>query len=50
MALASEPFTLSGIATAAGLKLAQMSVNRIDVVGETERFHDGFIAGDPDNQ
>jgi hypothetical protein len=31
------------IATTAGLELAQMSVNGIDVVGETERFHDVFI-------
>jgi len=35
------------IATAGGLELAQMSVNGIDVVGETERFHDVFIAAIP---
>ena len=35
---------LRRIATATGLELAQMSVNGIDVVGETERFHDVFVA------
>ena len=39
--------TFRCIATTAGLELAQMSVNGIDVVGETERFHDVFIAAIP---
>ena len=39
--------TLRCIATATGLELAQMSVNGIDVVGETERLHDVFIAAIP---
>jgi hypothetical protein len=36
--------TLRCIATTTGLEFAQMSVNGIDVVGETEGFHDVFIA------
>ena len=36
--------TLQCIATAAGLELAQMPVNGIDVVCETERFHHVFVA------